>query len=80
VYNSPIIFSAYLSFRFDEYYFLFEKIPDMYACTGLKDKHIRITILTGGDQETRVHPVYRILDKQNRVSSITFPVNEYSSM
>jgi hypothetical protein len=52
----------------------------MYACTGLKDKHIRITILTGGDQETRVHPVYRILDKQNRVSSITFPVNEYSSM
>lgn len=39
---------------------------------------MKITILTGSDEEPRVHPIYQMLDGQNRVSSIAFPVNEYS--
>jgi hypothetical protein len=80
MYNPFIILSKQLNFRFDEYYFLFGKIPDMYACTALKDKHIKITILIGGDQERREHPIYQIWYERSRVSSIIIPVNEYSSM
>jgi hypothetical protein len=60
--------------------FIFKKVPEeMFRCTSLKDKRIRITILTGSDEDPRVHPIYQILDKQNYASSMIFPVDQYSS-
>ncbi len=60
--------------------FIFKKVPEeMFKCTLLKDKYIRITILTGSDEDPRVHPIYQILKEQNRVSSMIFPVDQYSS-
>jgi len=51
----------------------------MYKSTSLRDKYIQITILTGSDEDPHVHPIYQILDKQSRVSSMIFHAIEYSS-
>ncbi|UJR36046.1 hypothetical protein I4U23_028783 [Adineta vaga] len=40
-------------------------IPKMYECTSLKDKYVKIMILTGNDQRPDSYPSYRFLHDQN---------------
>lgn len=51
----------------------------MYQCTSLRDKCIQITIRTGDNEDPRIHPIYRIIDKDNHVNSILFSAIDYSS-
>ena len=51
----------------------------MYKCTSLRDKYIKVTILTDVEKDPHEHPVYQLLDEQKYVSWMKFPAHEYSS-
>lgn len=64
-----------LAFKYKLY---FEKIPDMYKCTELRNKYLQVKILIGNGQESAMHPIFKFKCDQGVTDSIFFPVNQYA--
>ncbi|CAF4110290.1 unnamed protein product [Rotaria sordida] len=54
-------------------------IPEMYKCTGLKNKYVKIEIVTGSEQKPEIHSNYKIMNGQRPINSKLIPVDEYIS-
>ncbi len=60
-------------------YFCLEKIPEIYKCTGLKNKYFKVVILTASEEKSNIHPMYKIIDEQIPVDSKLISINQYAS-
>ena len=56
-----------------------EKIPDMYQCTLLKDKYLRIRIVTSSEEESNFHPTYKLTHDGKLGNLKLIPVEKYTS-
>ena len=56
-----------------------EKIPDMYQCILLKDKYLRIRLLTSSEKESNLHPTYKLTHNETLVDSKLIRVEKYTS-
>ncbi|CAF4147839.1 unnamed protein product [Adineta steineri] len=51
---------------------------EMYKCTSLNNKYLKVTVVNSTDKKPDVCPRYQILDNKKRVNSKEFSVNKYS--
>jgi hypothetical protein len=51
----------------------------MYKCTGLKNKYLKAVIRTASEEESDIHPMYKIMDEQRPVDSILIHIDKYTS-
>jgi len=51
----------------------------MYKCTGLKNKCLKVVIRTASEQESDIHPMYKIMDEQRPVNSKLIAIDTYIS-
>ncbi|CAF0975793.1 unnamed protein product [Rotaria sordida] len=54
-------------------------IPELYRCTGLKNKYLEVKILTSSEEESKIHPNYKFMNGQRPIDSKLIPIHEYDS-
>ncbi len=68
-----------LFYFISSFYFYLQKIPKLYECTLLKNKWLKVMILTSSEQEPEIHPMYKIIDNNKPVHSILITADQYDS-
>lgn len=68
-----------LFYFISSFYFYLQKIPKLYECTLLRNKRLKVMILTSSEQEPDIHPMYKIIDNNKPVHSILITADQYDS-